>query len=461
MHLPTLVLALVLGLASAACPNGCSGHGSCGNDDICQCYIDYLNGDEEGGDCSSRRCASGQAWVDAPSAPGVAHAMAECSGRGVCDRDTGNCECFEGYTGKACARTTCPNDCSGHGTCEYISELDAWYGDYYKLTGDAPTSDRFTHEYTELWDAKKSRACQCDPKWTELDCSRRMCPKGNYALYNDAQPTAEVQRIIIRKGWTAAARSFALTFLSTLHEEFTTGPIVLGAVDGTTAVQVYDIHALIADPPADYTLDTAAKARDWMVKSIEYELNNLPNKVIQDVEVDVKHLVVSDAGDPGVYGDGTFPVGDGIEISITFNGASTTGDQFLLECKTQNGGAGTQPMLGNLAQQTDFNSVIASPNAASSKFGRQGLNEVTPHADRKGDKLPWCFVDSVFAANAAVANSATANAAAYQGALAASASAKSANLECSGRGKCAYDSGICECFEGYTDEYCSTQSALI
>ena len=105
----------------------------------------------------------------------------------------------------------------------------------------------------------------------------------------------------------------------------------------------------------------------------------------------MKHLVVSDAGDPGVYGDGTFPVGDGIEvsitfngastttrilltkplfqISITFNGASTTGDQFLLECKTQNGGAGTQPMLGNLAQQTDFNSVIASPNAASSKFG--------------------------------------------------------------------------------------------
>jgi len=109
--------------------------------------------------------------------------------------------------------------------------------------------------------------------------------QGNYALYNDAHPTAEVQRIIIRKGWTAAARSFALTFLSTLHEEFTTGPIVLGAVDGTTAVQVYDIHALIADPPADYTLDTAAKARDWMVKSIEYELNNLPNKVIQDVEV--------------------------------------------------------------------------------------------------------------------------------------------------------------------------------
>ena len=36
---------------------------------------------------------------------------------------TGVCECFPGYEGKVCQRSSCPNTCSGHGRCEYIENL--------------------------------------------------------------------------------------------------------------------------------------------------------------------------------------------------------------------------------------------------------------------------------------------------------------------------------------------------
>ena len=118
--------------ATAGCALNCSGHGSCGNDDLCTCHQDWLSPDTVtatggrgggGGDCSAMKCPYEIAWVDTPSSENKAHALAECAGRGLCDRDTGECVCFDGYTGKGCRRTTCPNDCSGHGTCEYISEV--------------------------------------------------------------------------------------------------------------------------------------------------------------------------------------------------------------------------------------------------------------------------------------------------------------------------------------------------
>ena len=43
--------------------------------------------------------------------------------QGLCDRKRGECHCFTGYEGSACQRTTCPKDCSGHGTCESIREV--------------------------------------------------------------------------------------------------------------------------------------------------------------------------------------------------------------------------------------------------------------------------------------------------------------------------------------------------
>merc|ERR1719498_67246 len=45
-------------IVSGACPNACSGHGSCGEKDMCTCHTNW-----EGGDCSERVCPFNWAWV--------------------------------------------------------------------------------------------------------------------------------------------------------------------------------------------------------------------------------------------------------------------------------------------------------------------------------------------------------------------------------------------------------------
>ena len=142
-------------------------------------------GDQNGGDCSDHKCPYEISWISAPDTNGFVHGCAVCAGRGICDRSSSQCECFGGFTGKACAYTTCPNDCSGHGTCEYIEELTiaSTPGDYYNDVSEGFHTTGVALDYVStLWDAGKSRACLCDPMYTEVDCSRKMCSKGNDVL---------------------------------------------------------------------------------------------------------------------------------------------------------------------------------------------------------------------------------------------------------------------------------------
>lgn len=58
MNLFVTLLAAFVATSSAYCPNGCSGHGSCGDNDKCTCYNrvgDTLPAWTEA-DCSARTC---------------------------------------------------------------------------------------------------------------------------------------------------------------------------------------------------------------------------------------------------------------------------------------------------------------------------------------------------------------------------------------------------------------------
>jgi len=123
----------LLAIAASSCDNSCSGHGVCLDNGVCECYEGWGMGlSYDSGDCSQRICPFEYAWVDTPDRIGDHHKYVECSAKGICNRDSGECECFPGYEGKACARTTCPNDCSGHGQCVYLDNepFKTVIGDY-------------------------------------------------------------------------------------------------------------------------------------------------------------------------------------------------------------------------------------------------------------------------------------------------------------------------------------------
>ncbi|KAF1771891.1 EGF-like domain, extracellular [Phytophthora cactorum] len=169
------VVALIVLLATpsfvlGACPNKCSGHGKCGLNDVCQCMQNWV-----GGDCSGRQCPFTRAWHDTAQRDDDAHYYAECGNRGTCDRATGECTCDAGFIGSGCRRMQCPNDCSGHGTCEFIEELAA--DTFHKRVGGVAS-----RKYT-LWDQEKIMGCVCDANYEGHDCSMRSCE--GYLTYYD------------------------------------------------------------------------------------------------------------------------------------------------------------------------------------------------------------------------------------------------------------------------------------
>lgn len=391
MHRVSKIIGLIslfaVSTVYSACDNACSGHGTCGADDVCECYSNYRMGDEDGGDCSDRVCPFDIAWVDHPDQNGLFHNYAECSNRGVCNRGSGECECFEGYTGKACQRTSCPNDCSGHGTCEYIEQLGfgSSIGDYYdgSSSGKKKIGQRaVTFEDAKMWDNHKTMMCVCDPTWTDLDCSRRMCPKGNDVMntrLNGADSLDyQVQTIALEapddqygSSQTQFAffddASFALTFVSTLNETYTTRPIKLEG--GTDSSGVFDSSSCTTF--AGY---------------VESALEELPHRVVDDVVVTATSS------------------GSVLSFLVTFTGEAVQGKQNLLIVEDYACADGCTPRLA-------------------------GIDLIT-------DTTPGSYVTETQVAD-------------YN------------NYECGRRGKCNYDTGLCECFDGYTGEACATQTALI
>lgn len=124
---------------TAACPGaGCSGQGVCSGAPTwtCACFAG-----RSGPGCEKVDCPLGRAWFDRPAADGTAHALAPCSNAGACNRVDGTCACYDGFTGAACQRLACPTAdaaavCSGTGRCLTLREMVAAGSFGGELVGD-------------------------------------------------------------------------------------------------------------------------------------------------------------------------------------------------------------------------------------------------------------------------------------------------------------------------------------
>jgi hypothetical protein len=172
-------LAALMG-ADARCPNACSGHGTCGANDLCSCFNrkDGATAAWTGKDCSLRTCPTGELWDGTPTGIiAITRTAAECSGRGACDRKTGECVCDAGYEGDSCQRTVCPNACSGHGTCISMTEFVQHVEN--TDTGTLDTADKISLFSYTGWDDDRHYLCLCDTGHRGPDCSLRECGSAN------------------------------------------------------------------------------------------------------------------------------------------------------------------------------------------------------------------------------------------------------------------------------------------
>jgi hypothetical protein len=515
MKLFLSALALLAATASAECPNGCSGHGSCGIYSDCTCYRNWM-----GADCSERVCYFGHAFVDTPqgdlNSDGVvqktstyktqfsnsetwemydlvshgkgkgattaastadqaaatwdeAHFYRECSNKGVCNRQSGICACFPGYEGEGCTRTACPADCSGHGTCQRLKDQDVLY---------------------EAWDAYKTQHCVCDPGYMGPDCSLCECPSGDDPV-SRIQVT-EVQTFGFAPGWTgtqqsaAAANSivnfygaFALKFTDEFGDSWTTtslswpsppfavstkqqtaddnlcnGTIVFGsaATDNTVSLVYKNPDKTFAN---DITTETYAPCSVATSAEVKAALKALPNDVIPDVEVSF----AADANPKyGAQGDLTsFASAD--PSAAGFDAAHAATDaRYWAYMITFTGNSGNVADLEVLYEVTHCmgtaDTATATPGTCD-VAGKTGSSKSVPTAavySSATNPFPADIVGTASWGWGGPSGTPKLITESVQGA--------SENLMCSDRGLCDYSTGICKCFQGYTAHDCSEQNSL-
>jgi hypothetical protein len=386
--------------ALSACPNGCSKNGVCTRNSTCVCEHAFT-----GADCSLRLCPNGTAWADYPTAVDEAHAMAECSNMGICNRASGVCKCRTGFMGSACQFTRCPGglesgkDCNGHGRCMPIREAAEFENGYNLVT---------TTTYN-LWDANKIMGCVCDEGWTHYDCSERSCPYGDDPLETASGTADEVQAIDCLCS-SGCAGTFRISFRNELTES-----IAFGASAATIESALESLRSVVS---VVVTLDGGSAVCDTDGASTRITFTHQPGNLPL---IKLYSSLTQTTGTPVLTA-----IGDGASSSYGSSLTSVMGNRQWIECSNR----GICNRATGICACSSYDASTA--NLWSSSNGAGG--SVTKAA---GDRF-----DCGFAAGTPSA-----------------CPSNDVALVCSGHGTCSGSSTfVCTCDSGFTGADCSLYS---
>lgn len=419
-----VLLLFLLATAFGACPNGCSGNGICGNENKCSCHQDW-----EGPDCSLRTCAFSLAWADTADGTNQAHYYAECGNKGVCDRATGECQCFDGFEGKGCRRMACPDNCSGHGQCTLIEDISREWnarrygpGSKYKqlscykqhsgrkgqggLTGQDSCSTNPTvtsnvvsrsantdvmHGYLyQLWDAGKTQVCKCDLAYDGPDCSRRMPPKGDDPL---TTRKANMMKQAVQIQGSSGAKYHMEEFYMVYHDPYG-GVWRTDGIDATNddyiiATRVQDAlrelpNEVLEGVNVRATVSTPTICHRWY-DGLQYRSAHTDHH--QGYGIDSRYY---ENNCKETFSDKFVPHADHMDFTIEFgDGVGQSGVQYLFEVDITKRGAGSFPISAGVTSSTVVSVAEVSYNAHMGN-----LSELADCSDRgldDGEGSCECF----------------------------------------------------------------------
>lgn len=322
---------------------------------------------------------------------------------------------------------TCPNGCSGHGTCETVAEIAQDFGDrrngpghrYQDLSSNCPASSNWPrtcalssatkmtvsakndntqgysgHIYNE-WDNDKIQICKCDLGYKGSDCSQREAPKGDDPL--TVVKAESMKQLIQITGATGG--EFFLKF----HDPY-------GGIWRTDTIR-----------PVGGLGDGSDVADTNVALYVHNALQNLPNNVMDQVKVTainsgitnpichrffdgVQHFAkVDDRRDGSTHNakyvpnhclqgkDEVTAAVDAIDLKIEFGrGAGQSGVQYLLDIDVDHHGPGSFPVSSGVIG-TNVAVTVAEINY-NDNLGN--LSELSVCSDRgldNGDGECDCF----------------------------------------------------------------------